>query len=722
MSSQTKEKKESTNNTTEGKNSAGENRGKFNTSSGVVNAIQTVGDAVQPFVPLFSMVTNIVQQLSQIYENAKCNQKICLVLVERVEIAQYAVKSLQRQKQANEEKFRNQKYYYAFVRFVNVLENIKKFAKEITQLSCFQKFINANAIKDAFDKNIKEFEDVCSDLHFTIAMYDVERREQEAKNVAEDIDVLNKSMNEVKSNLKVVMNEVAALASSMENLNIQASRSAGRATTMRTPLNEAYKAPTVDPNQLNEPFASDDNVRGSRKTVVKKLFRGLEVACKKVPNIENNDTAQSQKGQTELIILLKLGTLCPNVVTFYGLSKVDNNDVMVFNWTSYGNLKEMYTKYEIKWPLKLKFARDICNGLVFVHQCNILHHDVRCENILITDSHEAKLSNFELSRTVQGLSAEVKNLLDIVRWLAPEKMRVTKGGAEQRYNHQCEMFSFGMLLWELCHQRIPYKDMNSVTAIQEHVMSKKRETLKIALCPLEIPNELAKIIKKAWQDEPSARPSDLEVQLKLKELYERFQETSPQIRPKDPHCDIEIPYVELTESEIEMPCDLTDYSIPPIQTLMPFEDGIKEHKAKNYKVSWECFVGHADLGNNVAKYWKGYYLLTGLNGQKNPEAALRLFKEAADNGVADAQLRYAFALIENKSKNVAEIMKYMMMAADYENSTALFNLGDIYWNGKLGIPIDKEKAESYTRLAALKNQPKAIALLEQINAEKMKKT
>lgn len=186
MASQSREKKEPTNNTTDGQNSTEEY--KFS----IVNTVQTVGDAVQPFVPLFSMVTNIVQQLSTIYENAKCNQKICLVLVERVEIAQYAVKSLQRQKQANEEKFRNQKYYYAFVRFVNVLENIKKFAKEITQLSCFQKFINANAIKDAFDKNISEFENVCSDLHFTIAMYDVERREQEAKNVAEDIDVLNK--------------------------------------------------------------------------------------------------------------------------------------------------------------------------------------------------------------------------------------------------------------------------------------------------------------------------------------------------------------------------------------------------------------------------------------------------------------------------------------------------------------------------------------------------
>ncbi|CAG8614518.1 10369_t:CDS:2, partial [Scutellospora calospora] len=325
---------------------------KFSTSSGIACAVQTVGDAIEPFVPLFSMVTTIVHQLSTIYENAKCNQKICLALVERVEIAQFAVKSLQRQKQANEERFRNQSYYNAWVRFVNVLENIKKFAKEITQLSYFQKFINANAIKDAFEKNIKEFEEVCSDLHFTIAMYDVERREQEAKNVAEDIDLLNKSVDEVKSDLKVVMNEVAALASSMEHLNAQTSRSSGRHTASKTPLKEVYEAPKVDPNELSDPFASNDNVRGSRKTVIKKMFRGQEVACKKVPNIENNDTAQSQK--------------------------------------------------------------------------------------------------------VQGLSAEVKNLLDIVRWLAPEKMRVTG----------------------------------------EHVMAKKRENLQIELCPSKIPSELAKIIKK----------------------------------------------------------------------------------------------------------------------------------------------------------------------------------------------------------------------------------
>ncbi|CAG8569205.1 15625_t:CDS:2 [Dentiscutata erythropus] len=71
------------------------------------------------------------------------------------------------------------------------------------------------------------------------------------------------------------------------------------------------------------------------------------------------------------------------------------------------------------------------------------------------------------------------------------------------------------------------------------------------------------------------------------------------------------------------------------------------------------------------------------------------------------------------SRNFQE--KYMTMAANSENSTALFNLGDIYWNGKLGVEIDKVKAESYIKLAALKNQPKAIQFLEKIKAEKAKK-
>ncbi|RHZ49000.1 hypothetical protein Glove_535g10 [Diversispora epigaea] len=61
-----------------------------------------------------------------------------------------------------------------FNTFVNVLKTIKKFADEIQQ-SVFRKILNAKA----FDKNINEFEAVCK-IHFTVAMYSEERREQES--------------------------------------------------------------------------------------------------------------------------------------------------------------------------------------------------------------------------------------------------------------------------------------------------------------------------------------------------------------------------------------------------------------------------------------------------------------------------------------------------------------------------------------------------------------
>ncbi|CAG8475916.1 4883_t:CDS:2 [Racocetra fulgida] len=217
-----------------------------------LSGVQTVGDAVTPFVPLFNMVTSILSQMLSIYENAKCNEKICLALLDRVEIAQTAVKSLQRKYQANEKNFRDQNYYYAWVRFVNVLDNIRKFSKEVTQLTYFQKFINANAVKDAFEKNIKEFEEVCNDLNFTMAMYNAEQREIEAKNVAEDLEMLKRVLyDEIKAEIRLAITEVTTLVSNANQLGSQIKSG--------DPVDKT--APRVDPVELSEPYASNDNVR-----------------------------------------------------------------------------------------------------------------------------------------------------------------------------------------------------------------------------------------------------------------------------------------------------------------------------------------------------------------------------------------------------------------------------------------------------------------------------
>ncbi|CAG8833965.1 40103_t:CDS:2, partial [Gigaspora margarita] len=652
----------------------GDDRKKFErpteTVSQIFGAIHTVGDTITPFVPLFNQVTNILNQMLSIYENAKCNERICDALLDRVEIAQTVVKSFQRKYKANEKKFRNQDYYYAW-------------------------FMNSNAVKDAFEKNIKEFEEVCSDLNFTMAMYNAEQREMEAKNVAKDLRILKKSMNDMKdeinAEIRLAITEVTTLISNANVLGSQINDVLNRGGVISKdkigpPLIEEYKAPRVDPNELQDPYASYDNVRGTNNTIRKKIYRGIEVACKKGCLIKFSDgptksfdEAMNKKQQLELAALYKL-SVCPFIINFYGVSNVDNSEAMIYDWAAYNNLRDVTDRFEPKIYFEL-FSKPICGG-IYIPANSILG--------------------------------------GIIRWLAPEKMRKYPKSGTQRYNHKCEMYSFGMMLWELCHQRFPYKDMD-VDEIKDHVLNKKREVLEHTLSPSPIQKELYKLIKRAWEGEPSARPSDIEMQQKLKDLFQEhvfYKGISPSRNFNDNV------YVSTDSIKpFEVPDDFDDcdelnlgnFTIPIIQPLIPFEDGIKAHKAKGYKKAWECFKGHAKLGNNMAKYWQGYYLLNGTGIKKDHIGALRLFKEAADAGVPDAQLRYAFALLENKNNlDVPEILKYMTMAADSENSTALFNLGDIYWNGKLGVSIDKAKAESYIKLAALKNQPKAIQFWEKI--------
>ena len=164
-----------------------------------------------------------------------------------------------------------------------------------------------------------------------------------------------------------------------------------------------------------------------------------------------------------------------------------------------------------------------------------------------------------------------------------------------------------------------------------------------------------------------------------------------------------------------------DFDLGEIDTtvmpMMKLEDGITAHKNSERDKAFDCFKKHAEINNKVAKYWLGYYYWEGYGVKKDLAEGARLFKEAADKGVPDAQLRYAFALSDKNSPlkfNLEEFVKYLTMAADNENTAAQFNLGDLYYNGKLGIPRDEEKGISYLKLAAIKGQPRACSMLDKL--------
>ncbi|CAG8822079.1 28037_t:CDS:2, partial [Gigaspora margarita] len=298
-----------------------------------------VAKITQPFVPLISSVFVIVSEAVKIYKNAKYNKNICTSLLVRINITKTNVEILQLQPRICDHK--------AFYRLVEVLKKIKNFMNDVSNLSGWKKYAFANSVQETFTKLISEFDKSMDNLHFTITISNEQQRKLDQENLNGNVEEMKQfleiiagSITDTKSQINTIINEVQIINKKVYNL-------------------------IHDPNNMIN---------------LKALYKVNDVACK-FTNILDNRTSESQRIQAQLVILEKLKEF-PNILRFYGLSNVNDNQVMVFEWTDKGNLKELYEQNDINWDEKVHIALDICRGLIFLQSCDILHHDIRCKNIM----------------------------------------------------------------------------------------------------------------------------------------------------------------------------------------------------------------------------------------------------------------------------------------------------------------------------------------------------
>jgi serine/threonine protein kinase len=113
----------------------------------------------------------------------------------------------------------------------------------------------------------------------------------------------------------------------------------------------------------------------------------------------------------------------------------------------------------------------------------------------VTESLEPKIYNFKLARYTFGNTTTLQEEInDAVRWLAPEKLISFKS----KYTTQCEIYSFGVLLWELAFEKIPYRSLK-VDEIKDFVIKGGREVIKFGNSTPEI-SKLQEDYKKIIND------------------------------------------------------------------------------------------------------------------------------------------------------------------------------------------------------------------------------
>ncbi|CAH2080434.1 unnamed protein product, partial [Thlaspi arvense] len=141
----------------------------------------------------------------------------------------------------------------------------------------------------------------------------------------------------------------------------------------------------------------------------------------------------------------------------YFSGRSSEQEHLVDSYNPLGNLPE--GKKALDQRKKLILAMDAAFGMEYLHLKNIVHFDLKCDNLLVNlgDPHRpiCKVGDFGLSRIKRNtfVSGGVRGTLP---WMAPELLN----GSRSRVSEKVDVFSFGITIWEMLTGEEPYADMH----------------------------------------------------------------------------------------------------------------------------------------------------------------------------------------------------------------------------------------------------------------------
>ncbi|XP_038998922.1 uncharacterized protein LOC120124290 isoform X1 [Hibiscus syriacus] len=262
---------------------------------------------------------------------------------------------------------------------------------------------------------------------------------------------------------------------------------------------------------------------GTFGTVYHGKWRGTDVAIKRI----NDRCFAGKSSEQERMIddfwneAIKLADLHhPNVVAFYGVV-LDGPSGSVATVTEYmvnGSLRNALQKTErnLDKRKRILVAMDVAFGMEYLHGKNIVHFDLKSDNLLVNlrDAHRpiCKVGDLGLSK-VKCQTLISGGLRGTLPWMAPELLN----GSSSRVSEKVDVFSFGIVMWELLTREEPYADLHYGTIIGGIVSNTLRPPVPESCDP-----EWRSLMERCWSAEPSERPNLTEIVNELRSMAARI--------------------------------------------------------------------------------------------------------------------------------------------------------------------------------------------------------
>ena len=226
----------------------------------------------------------------------------------------------------------------------------------------------------------------------------------------------------------------------------------------------------------------------------------------KIVNLEYLDDDTEQKAINEGNIMRKLtkNVQHENIVKFYGSYLFEQEAVLIMEYIDGGDLRGKIEEEKL-WRRKIDektivtWLKEIASALKYCHEeKNIVHRDIKPDNILLTKDNHVKLADFGIAKMLSKKVKVTQTRIGDTDYISPEIE------AEEPYTYSADIWSLGVLIYELCLLEHPQKKyrLNKMQYLSGQIPKLEDK---------DYSEELSDLIAKMLSVEPTERPTTDEI-------------------------------------------------------------------------------------------------------------------------------------------------------------------------------------------------------------------
>ena len=203
----------------------------------------------------------------------------------------------------------------------------------------------------------------------------------------------------------------------------------------------------------------------------------------------------------------------PNIITIYDIIEYENQVCIVMEYMEGETLRQKILDSLLSIDDIIDIIAQICEGLSKAHEADIVHRDLKSDNIIINKEGGAKILDFGLAK-LKGVSKLTKEMSTIgtINYMSPEQAR------GEDVDHRTDIWSLGVVLYEMLTGQFPFKG-DYESAVTYSILNE--EPLSVNEARKDTSEEISKIVHKTLNKDKESRYASINEMLRELTAFQR---------------------------------------------------------------------------------------------------------------------------------------------------------------------------------------------------------